>query len=73
MFTLTKVFFRSLLEIEEQDGIPSLRGLFKKYPTFLHKAHNTINFKNFIQSPSKYSPWCAHTFPSASATSENTF
>ena len=34
-----------------------LRGLFKKYPTFLYKAHNTINFASFIQSPSKYSPW----------------
>ena len=35
----------------------NLRGLFKKYPTFLYKAHNTINFASFIQSPSKYSPW----------------
>ena len=35
----------------------SIRGLFKKYPTFLYKAHNTINFASFIQSPSKYSPW----------------
>ena len=35
----------------------SVRGLFKKYPTFLYKAHNTINFASFIQSPSKYSPW----------------
>ena len=34
-----------------------VRGLFKKYPTFLYKAHNTINFASFIQSPSKYSPW----------------
>ena len=34
-----------------------IRGLFKKYPTFLYKAHNTINFASFIQSPSKYSPW----------------
>ena len=34
-----------------------IRGLFKKYPTFLYKAHNTTNFASFIQSPSKYSPW----------------
>ena len=57
MFTLNEASFRSLLKIEEQDGIPSLRGLFKKYPTFLYKARNTINLENFIQSPSKYSPW----------------
>ena len=38
-----------------------IRGLFKKYPTFLYKTHNTMNFENFIQSPSKYSPWwCTH-------------
>ena len=50
----------------EVDGVPRhvcdmrrrcVRGLFKKYPTFLYKAHNTINFASFIQSPSKYSPW----------------
>ena len=35
----------------------NVRGLFKKYPTFLYKAHNTINFASFIQSPSKYFPW----------------
>ena len=39
----------------------NVRGLFKKYPTFLYKTHNTMNFENFIQSPSKYSPWwCTH-------------
>ena len=38
-------------------AIIAVRGLFKKYPTFLYKAHNTINFASFIQSPSKYSPW----------------
>ena len=40
--------------VKEMEGV---RGLFKKYPTFLYKAHNTINFASFIQSPSKYSPW----------------
>ena len=38
-------------------GKKSIRGPFKKYPTFLYKAHNTTNFASFIQSPSKYSPW----------------
>ena len=44
-------------EIKQQDFLNKIRGLFKKYPTFLYKAHNTINFASFIQSPSKYSPW----------------
>ena len=33
---------------------PFILGLFKKYPTFLYKAHNKMNFENFIHSPSKY-------------------
>ena len=45
----------------------NIRGLFKKYSTFLYKAHNTTNFTSFIQSLSK---WYTH-FPSASATSQN--
>ena len=35
----------------------TVRGLFKKDPTFLYKAHNTTNFASFIQSPSKYFSW----------------
>ena len=33
-----------------------IRGLYKKYLTFLYKAHNTTNFASFIRSLSKYSP-----------------
>ena len=47
---------RQLLELADRGGltVPTeftllyVRGLFKKYPTFLYKAHNTMNFANFI-------------------------
>ena len=51
---------RAEIRKKEQENLKlvnAIRGLFKKYPTFLYKAHNTINFASFIQSPSKYSPW----------------
>ena len=42
-----------------QNLITDIRGLFKKYPTFLYKAHNTINF--FYSISFKIFPLVVHT------------